>query len=503
MSLGTPGCHNGTDADSLAVNAAQSAGLVVAVSAGNSGPGTCTIGSPGVATGALTVGSMADLGVGGFYLAFDSSRGLTADGRVKPDVAAPGVNVTSAAANSGTGYIGYSGTSMASPFVAGVALLILDAAPALTPQAVKDKIMQTALDWGRGPSGLNGSRGNDREYGAGRLDAYAALGSAGAGIGPSAPGPDHELREGSMSGTGASADYLFEVRDTSYPIAATLIHAGMTAGSATSPDFDIFLYGPSGTEVASSEFRTRQEELTHQPAATGTYRLRVLSFRGSGDYFVDVSGGFRFPGYARPLAASPVRVSLVTTFRPCAGGANRVHGPPLAHPSCSPPVQRSNHLTVGTPDANGRAAQFVGRLRFGVLTGDPGTPADEADVAIAVGMSDVRRAGGTFADYAGQLQASVGLRQTDRASGAGDVERATTQDFPLEFAVPCTPTADTAVGSDCALSTTADALTPGIVVEGRRTMWQLGQVEVRDGGADGVASTSPNAPFAVQGIFVP
>ena len=44
---------------------------------------------------------------------------------------------------------------------------------------------------------------------------------------------------------------------------------------------------------------------------------------------------------------------------------------------------------------------------------------------------------------------------------------------------------------------------PGIAVEGARAVWQLGQVTVADGGADGVASTEPNGVFAVQGVFVP
>jgi hypothetical protein len=53
------------------------------------------------------------------------------------------------------------------------------------------------------------------------------------------------------------------------------------------------------------------------------------------------------------------------------------------------------------------------------------------------------------------------------------------------------------------LSTTADTLVPGMVKEGARTMWQLGQIYVTDGGADGQALTEPNATFMRQGIFVP
>ena len=65
-------------------------------------------------------------------------------------------------------------------------------------------------------------------------------------------------------------------------------------------------------------------------------------------------------GYPRPAGATPLRVPLVTAYNQCTS-PNRVHGPPLASPSCSPPSQSSQHLTVGTPDANGRAVQ-LGRL---------------------------------------------------------------------------------------------------------------------------------------------
>ena len=41
------------------------------------------------------------------------------------------------------------------------------------------------------------------------------------------------------------------------------------------------------------------------------------------------------------------------------------------------------------------------------------------------------------------------------------------------------------------------------MTELRRSIWQLGQIEVQDGGADGLAATAPNEVFARQGIFVP
>jgi hypothetical protein len=87
----------------------------------------------------------------------------------------------------------------------------------------------------------------------------------------------------------------------------------------------------------------------------------------------------------------------------------------------------------------------------------------------------------------------VGLRITDKLSsqpgGAGTVT-----DTTLDFAIPCSPTVDTTVGASCVLSTSFDALTPGAVPEGARSIWALGQVEVDD---------ASGAPFMRQGLFVP
>ena len=109
---------------------------------------------------------------------------------MKPDIGSPGVNVVSAHANSINGYMTMSGTSMATPFVAGVALLIRDASPGLTTQQVKDLMMSTAVDWGRGGNNRTpGTTGADTDYGAGRLDADAALKAAGQRSTARPPGP--------------------------------------------------------------------------------------------------------------------------------------------------------------------------------------------------------------------------------------------------------------------------------------------------------------------------
>ena len=205
--------------------------------------------------------------------------------------------------------------------------------------------------------------------------------------------------------------------------------------------------------------------------------------------------------YVRPRGATPLRASIVMAYDACTN-PDRVHAAPLASPSCSNPTLTSDHLTVGTPDVNGRAAEFVGSVRVSVATGDPGTTADEADVVMRVRAGDVSRRS-DLADYAGELQASVTMRVTDRLHGTTRAESGTTQDSPFRFAVPCATTPAQPQGSSCDLNTSADAVLPGAVVEGKRAIWALGPVRLFDGGSDGVASTGPNTLFATQGVFIP
>jgi hypothetical protein len=192
-------------------------------------------------------------------------------------------------------------------------------------------------------------------------------------------------------------------------------------------------------------------------------------------------------------------VSLVPAYNQCTS-ANRTHGPPLAHPSCNPPVQSSGQLTVGSPDANGAAANFAGSARMSVVPGNPATTADEADVKYRLSLTDVRKKS-DLTDYTGQVQLKTSLRVLDRYNGPSEV--GVGQDTEFAVTVPCAATGSTTVGSTCQINTTADAVLPGVVKESRRAVWMMGQVQVFDGGADGVVSTGPNTLFAKQGVFVP
>ena len=106
-------------------------------------------------------------------LAASSARGVHgSDGFVKPDVVAPGTNIYSAGAGSGNQPFRLSGTSMATPHVAGIAAQILSKEPFLSQQQVKARIMNTASQEVRTVSGER--LGVDR-VGAGRVDAQAAV----------------------------------------------------------------------------------------------------------------------------------------------------------------------------------------------------------------------------------------------------------------------------------------------------------------------------------------
>ena len=121
------------------------------------------------------------------------------------------------------------------------------------------------------------------------------------------------------------------------------------------------------------------------------------------------------------------------------------------------------------------------------------TPTDEADVSFTATMTDVRLKS-SLADYEGQLQLHVPLRITDFANGlnpsAPKEDKATTQPAALDIVVPCVATPAVAIGSACAITTTADTIAPGAVLEGKRAIWETDQIEVRDGGSSGAAARS-------------
>ena len=121
---------------------------------------------------------------------------------------------------------------------------------------------------------------------------------------------------------------------------------------------------------------------------------------------------------------------------------------------------------------------------------------------VTVSITDVRNRSG-LSDYTGELQVNPSVRITDRNNGSSGNDPATGQDTTFPMTASCVATSSTSIGGTCSLTSSFNAVVPGAVVQGKRAIWQLGAVEVFDGGADGVASSGPNTLFARQGIFVP
>ncbi|MFD7991961.1 S8 family serine peptidase [Streptomyces mexicanus] len=144
MSLGSTEPSDGTDPMARALDTlTQETGALFVVAAGNTGAPS-SIGSPGAADAALTVGAVDSADQAAY---FTSAGPRFADNALKPDLAAPGVDILAARSRltEGSGpYTSMSGTSMATPHVAGVAALLAQEHPDWSGARLKDALMSTS-----------------------------------------------------------------------------------------------------------------------------------------------------------------------------------------------------------------------------------------------------------------------------------------------------------------------------------------------------------------------
>ena len=339
LSLGDGPCGDGSSAVSQAADAAVANGITVVVAAGNSGDGICTVTAPGDAFDVITVGALAEYSGApgdinsstGVHTAWFSSRGPTGvdslgNNRIKPDVMAPGMSVMAAKAGTVSDYRSLSGTSMAAPFVAGVAALMLEANPGLTPAAIKTILACTAQDYH--------VPGPDNEVGAGAVDGYAAVqmagtwgGTCGAVDAINLPNSVHLL---ASVGDSSEWIYSFEITeaDLGSPIAATVTISDYDfvcdvwwgdlclGGHTTGPDLDAelrYVRGDGawvtvdeGTCMGDADGKCgaigRTETLNFRPTAqtalgVGTYEIQVhgsndaVNLGKGGSFTLDLSYG--------------------------------------------------------------------------------------------------------------------------------------------------------------------------------------------------------------------
>jgi serine protease AprX len=160
LSLGAKPAGSRFDPLAAAVEGIWRKGIVVIAAAGNSGPKQNTISTPGISPMIITVGAVDDKRTVNYKddaIAEFSSRGPANGKQTKPDLVAPGVNITAANTNPDhTGvsrmetlkepYTSMSGTSVATPVVSGAAALLFSKNPNMTPSEVKESLMKNTFN---------------------------------------------------------------------------------------------------------------------------------------------------------------------------------------------------------------------------------------------------------------------------------------------------------------------------------------------------------------------
>ncbi|MET9885471.1 S8 family serine peptidase [Streptomyces sp. NPDC006430] len=253
------------------VDAWRAAGIFPAFSNGNAGPGCATSGSPGDYASSYSSGAF---DINGAIAPF-SSRGAGPGGIVKPNIAAPGVNVRSSVP--GGGYEAFSGTSMASPHTAATVALLWSAAPALEGDVTQTEqlLNGTAQDTDNGQCG--GSAADNNVFGEGKLDAFAAVSGAPRGAIGALAGT---VRSGGAPVAGAKVTAAGPIaRTTTTAADGTYAFRSLSVGAYTLTASK-FGYGRETATATVAENTTGTGDFTLTQAPSGTLTGTVASAAG-------------------------------------------------------------------------------------------------------------------------------------------------------------------------------------------------------------------------------
>jgi uncharacterized protein (TIGR03437 family) len=252
MSIGGS-AHQATDD---AVKNSIAAGVTYCISAGNDNVDACEA-SPARAPNTITVGSTTR----------DDERSSFSNHGTCVNIFAPGSGITSAWFTGDSAINTISGTSMASPHVAGVAALFLEANPRATPAAVTAALINSATR----------DLVTDPRPGSPNLLLFSKISGTGGD-----PCTNCTRYSGSLLFT---SDEDFQPDGTFYHSNASGHHKGWLRGPAAT-DFDLYLWKKDGTQwvvVAKSEGESSSEEVSYE-GSPGDYSWRIFAYAGSGSY---------------------------------------------------------------------------------------------------------------------------------------------------------------------------------------------------------------------------
>ncbi|HEX8284910.1 MAG TPA: S8 family peptidase [Pyrinomonadaceae bacterium] len=239
-------------------------GVTTAVAAGNEYSANACNSSPARVAAAITVGSTTST---------DAKSDFSNIGTCL-DIFAPGSSITSSWYTSDTATNTISGTSMATPHVAGVAALYLQNNTTASPATVSNQIVSTATTGVL--TGIGTGSPNRLLY-----SLLTTGGGGGGGVPAACTGGTQYA--GSLSGTGSSS---YQPNGTYYFSSVSGTHKGCLVGPASGADFDLYLQkwnGSAWVVVASSESATSNETISYT-GTSGYYMWQVYSYSGSGSY---------------------------------------------------------------------------------------------------------------------------------------------------------------------------------------------------------------------------
>ena len=297
-------------------------GLTILFAAGNDGPNTGTVGAPATAKNTISVGNHQNRYSGApDSIMSGSSRGPTDDGRIKPDLIAPGGYVRScrAAEATDTGgatwtstyYLEYTGTSMATPNAAGAAAMIREyleeIAQRPSPQGalVKALMVLGATDVG--------SRDipNDNE-GWGRVNLRESLApSSGQGIWVD----DRSV----LSGTGNAKSYTFNITQSNGGFKSVLAWSDERGSTFSSQqlvnNLDLEITSPSGTVYLGNDFANGRSTTGGSSDTVNNLEVVLLDSAEVGIWTVKVKDTFHGGSTAQPFSIA-IRGHGVNDLRP-------------------------------------------------------------------------------------------------------------------------------------------------------------------------------------------